>query len=130
MEVNTLDLFDLKGQVALITGGNRGLGIQMAKALADAGALTAAGVAAQTEGASRGPLLALAALEKGVVDCGITGTMSAYKASWHQVATHAYTLRVGWGLAFGAMNMDKWNALDADTQALIQTQCGRWRTCC
>ena len=59
------------------------------------------------------------ALEKGVVDCGITGTMSAYKAKWHQVATHAYTLRVGWGLAFGAMNMDKWNSLSADQQAVL-----------
>lgn len=59
------------------------------------------------------------ALEKGVVDCGITGTMSAYKAKWHQVATHAYTLRVGWGLAFGAMNMDKWNKLsDAQKETL------------
>ena len=59
------------------------------------------------------------ALEKGVVDCGITGTMSAYKANWQQVATHAYTLRVGWGLAFGAMNMDKWNSMSADQQALL-----------
>lgn len=59
------------------------------------------------------------ALEKGVVDCGITGTMSAYKAKWHQVATHAYTLRVGWGLAFGAMNMDKWNSMSADQQAVL-----------
>ncbi len=62
------------------------------------------------------------ALEKGVVDCGITGTMSAYKASWHQVATHAYTLRVGWGLAFGAMNLDKWNALSAAQQSLLQAE--------
>lgn len=62
------------------------------------------------------------ALEKGVVDCGITGTMSAYKAKWQQVATHAYTLRVGWGLAFGAMNMDKWNAMSADQQALLQKE--------
>ena len=62
------------------------------------------------------------ALEKGVVDCGITGTMSAYKAKWHQVATHAYTLRVGWGLAFGAMNMDKWNSLTPDQQALLTTE--------
>lgn len=62
------------------------------------------------------------ALEKGVVDCGITGTMSAYKANWHQVATHAYTLRVGWGLAFGAMNMKSWNQLDADQQALLTTE--------
>ncbi len=62
------------------------------------------------------------ALEKGVVDCGITGTMSAYKAKWHQVATHAYTLRVGWGLAFGAMNMDKWNSLSPDQQAVLNKE--------
>lgn len=62
------------------------------------------------------------ALEKGVVDCGITGTMSAYKAKWHQVATHAYTLRVGWGLAFGAMNMDKWNSLSPDQQATLNKE--------
>ena len=62
------------------------------------------------------------ALEKGVVDCGITGTMSAYKAKWHQVATHAYTLRVGWGLAFGAMNMDKWNSMTSEQQATLQKE--------
>ena len=60
------------------------------------------------------------ALEKGLADCGITGTMSAYSAKWYQVATHAYTLRVGWGISFGAMNMDKWNALSADQQAAVQ----------
>ncbi len=62
------------------------------------------------------------ALEKGVVDCAITGTMSAYTAKWNQVATHAYTLRVGWGLAFGAMNLDKWNSLSGDQQALLKTE--------
>ena len=62
------------------------------------------------------------ALEKGVVDCAITGTMSAYTAKWNQVATHAYTLRVGWGLAFGAMNMNKWNSLSEGQQALLQTE--------
>ena len=62
------------------------------------------------------------ALEKGVVDCAITGTMSAYTAKWNQVATHAYTLRVGWGLAFGAMNMDKWNSLSESQQTLLQSE--------
>ncbi len=62
------------------------------------------------------------ALEKGVVDCGITGTMSAYKANWQQVATHAYTLRVGWGLAFGAMNMDKWNSMSEEQQTLFRSE--------
>jgi len=62
------------------------------------------------------------ALEKGVVDCGITGTMSAYKAKWYQVADHAYTMRVGWGLAFGAMNMDKWESLGAEKQAALKIE--------
>lgn len=38
MKKNILDRFKLNGQVALIIGGNRGLGLSMAKALADAGA--------------------------------------------------------------------------------------------
>lgn len=62
------------------------------------------------------------ALEKGVVDCGITGTMPAYNAKWYQAATHAYTMRVGWGLAFGAMNLAKWNSLSADEQKTLQAE--------
>ena len=38
MEQSILELFKLNGRTALITGGNRGLGLAMAKALAEAGA--------------------------------------------------------------------------------------------
>lgn len=38
MKTSILDLFKLNGQVALIIGGNRGLGLSMARALAEAGA--------------------------------------------------------------------------------------------
>ena len=62
------------------------------------------------------------ALEKGVVDCGITGTTSAYNAKWWQVSSHAYTLRVGFGIAFGAMNMDKWNSMSDAQQATLTTE--------
>ena len=57
-----------------------------------------------------------------MVDCGITGTKSAYSANWQQVATHAYTLHVGWGLAFGAMNMDKWNSMTTEQQEIMTTE--------
>jgi gluconate 5-dehydrogenase len=38
MTTRVQDLFDLSGQVALVTGGSRGLGLQMAEALGEAGA--------------------------------------------------------------------------------------------
>lgn len=47
MQNRILDLFKLDGQVALVVGGNRGLGLSMAKALAEAGA--AISIAARDE---------------------------------------------------------------------------------
>lgn len=62
------------------------------------------------------------ALEKGVVDCAITGTMPAYQAKWHQVATHLYTMRVGMAVSFGAINQKKWNSLGTKKQQLLQAE--------
>ena len=62
------------------------------------------------------------ALTKGVVDCVITGTMSAYTSKLYQIAPYGFTLRVGWGLAFGAMNIDKWKQLTEAQQALLQKE--------
>jgi len=62
------------------------------------------------------------ALQKGVVDCGITGTMPAYNAKWYQAATHAYTMRVGWGIAFGAISLKTWNSLSADQQKTLTSE--------
>lgn len=60
------------------------------------------------------------ALDKGVADCGITGTMPAYAAKWHQVATHMYSMRVGMGVSFGAISLKKWNSLSPETQEKLQ----------
>lgn len=62
------------------------------------------------------------ALEKGIVDCVITGTMSAYTSKLYKVASHGFTLRVGWGLAFGAMNMSKWNVLSSEQKTLLKNE--------
>lgn len=60
------------------------------------------------------------ALQRGVADCGITGTMPAYNAKWWQVVTHNVRVRLGYAATFMAMNMKVWNSLSKETQALIE----------
>jgi TRAP-type C4-dicarboxylate transport system substrate-binding protein len=63
------------------------------------------------------------ALQKGVVDCAVTGAGSGYSAGWWEVSTHLLPIPLGgWDSVVTAMNMDKWNSLDAGTQTLISDQ--------
>lgn len=59
------------------------------------------------------------ALQKGVADCGITGTGPAYNAKWWQVANTNIRVRLGYAATFGAVNMKVWNGLSKETQDLI-----------
>ena len=63
------------------------------------------------------------ALQKGVVDCAVTGAGSGYSAGWWEVSTHLMAIPLGgWDSVVTAMNMDRWNSLSAETQALISAQ--------
>lgn len=62
------------------------------------------------------------ALQKGVADCGITGSMPAYQAKWHEVITHTLVMPVGAGLGFAAMSEKTWNKLNGETQKFLQAQ--------
>ena len=63
------------------------------------------------------------ALQKGVVDCAVTGAGSGYSAGWWEGSTHLMPIPLGgWDSVVTAINLDKWNSLDADTQSLIETQ--------
>ena len=59
------------------------------------------------------------ALQKGVADCGITGTTPAYNAKWWQVANTNIRVRLGYAATFGAMNMKVWKGLSKESQDLI-----------
>lgn len=59
------------------------------------------------------------ALEKGVADCGVTGTMPAYNGKWWQVVTHNIRVRLGFAATFTAINLDTWESMNEATQALI-----------
>jgi len=61
------------------------------------------------------------AMQKGVVDCGITGTMPGYKAKWYEVATHLFALPVGYTITFTAINENSWKKLsEKQQQALLK----------
>ena len=63
------------------------------------------------------------ALQKGVVDCAVTGAGSGYSAGWWEVSTHLMAIPLGgWDSVVTAMNMDRWNSLSADKQELITAQ--------
>ncbi len=63
------------------------------------------------------------ALQKGVVDCAVTGAGSGYSAGWWEVSTHLLPIPLGgWDSVVTAMNLDKWNSLTAETQTLISEQ--------
>jgi len=62
------------------------------------------------------------ALEKGVVDCGITGTMPGYKAKWPEVTNTLLRLPVGYTIGIWVVNQNVWSKLSPDTQAFLAKQ--------
>jgi TRAP-type C4-dicarboxylate transport system substrate-binding protein len=63
------------------------------------------------------------ALQKGVIDCAVTGAGSGYSAGWWEVSTHLMTIPLGgWDPVVTAMNMDKWNSLSSEQQTLLTDQ--------
>ncbi|MDO9707256.1 TRAP transporter substrate-binding protein [Paracraurococcus lichenis] len=60
------------------------------------------------------------ALERGVVDCAITGTGSGVAARWPEVTTHVSALPVSWALAGYMVNLAWWNRLDPAVRAAVE----------
>lgn len=60
------------------------------------------------------------ALQRGVVDCAITGAMSGYKAKWFESAKYLSPIPLAWGTEAFVANLKYWNALPQDVQKEIQ----------
>lgn len=60
------------------------------------------------------------ALERGVVDCAVTGTGSGAAARWPEVASHISDLPLSWAVAGYMVNVAWWNKLDAPSKALLE----------
>jgi TRAP-type transport system periplasmic protein len=62
------------------------------------------------------------ALQRSLVDCAVTGTLSGNTAGWPEVATHLYPMYLGWSIGFTAINLDTWSKLPPETQAFMEEQ--------
>ena len=63
------------------------------------------------------------ALQKGVVDCAVTGAGSGYSAGWWEVSTHLLPIPLGgWDSVVTAINLDKWNGMSDANKAVLTEQ--------
>ena len=58
-------------------------------------------------------------LQRGAVDCAITGPYSGLQAGLAEVTTHIVPLTLGWATVFEGFAIAKWSTLDQGTQALL-----------
>ena len=61
-------------------------------------------------------------LNNGVVDCGVTGSLSGNTAGWNEVTKSIYPMSLGWSINVLAINLDSWKRLDPKVQAFLVEQ--------
>lgn len=66
------------------------------------------------------------ALQRGVVDCAVTGSMSAYGARWQEVIDYGYAMPINMGLSALFVGEQFWEALDAPTREFMEAQITQW----
>src|SRR5437588_2005417 len=62
------------------------------------------------------------ALNNGVVDCGVTGSLSGNTAGWPEVTKSLYPMSLGWSINVMAVNLNSWNRLDTRVQNFLLEQ--------
>jgi TRAP-type C4-dicarboxylate transport system substrate-binding protein len=62
------------------------------------------------------------ALSAGVVDCGVTGSLSGNTAGWNEVTKSIYPMSLGWSINVLAVNLDTWKRLEPKTQGFLLEQ--------
>jgi TRAP-type C4-dicarboxylate transport system substrate-binding protein len=62
------------------------------------------------------------ALNSGVVDCAVTGSLSGNTAGWPEVTKSLYPMSLGWSINVMAVNLATWNRLDKRVQSFLLEQ--------
>nr|MCU0985456.1 TRAP transporter substrate-binding protein [Acetobacteraceae bacterium] len=62
------------------------------------------------------------ALNNGVVDCAVTGSLSGNTARWPEVSKSVYPMSLGWSINVLAVNLNTWNRLEPRVQQFFLDQ--------
>ena len=62
------------------------------------------------------------ALNNGVVDCAVTGSLSGNTAGWNEVVKSIYPMSLGWSINVLAVNLNSWSRLDPKVQTFLTGQ--------
>lgn len=64
----------------------------------------------------------LAAVRSGVVECVVTGTLSANAIGLHEVMTHMHSMAITWGLSVFGANRAVWNGMPEWARVLLRQE--------
>ena len=59
------------------------------------------------------------ALNNGVVDCAVTGSLSGNTAGWNEVVKSIYPMSLGWSINVLAVNLNSWSRLNPKVQTFL-----------
>ncbi|MBW1691157.1 MAG: TRAP transporter substrate-binding protein [Deltaproteobacteria bacterium] len=59
------------------------------------------------------------ALQRGVIEAGVTGILTGNTARWWEVTNYLYPMAMGQGAMFHTANLNFWNKLDPDMQKFL-----------
>ena len=62
------------------------------------------------------------ALQRGVVDCAVTGSLSGNTAGWPEVADYLYPMYMGWSINYQSANLESWNSWPPEVRAFFEKQ--------
>jgi TRAP-type C4-dicarboxylate transport system substrate-binding protein len=62
------------------------------------------------------------ALQRGVVDCAVTGSLSGNTAGWPEVSDYLYPMYMGWSINYQSANLDAWESWPEEVQQFFLEQ--------
>lgn len=62
------------------------------------------------------------ALQRGVVDCALTGTLSGNTAGWPEVSNYLLPLTVGWSISYTGANTKSWAGFSPELQDFLTVE--------